>query len=276
MLELIKNGHFLNSKKYHGLYYSTNEQVEDILSNFSIKNKEVLSVIGSGDQAFHLYNSGANIIDLFDRNKLSINIYYLRMWIIKYMKKYYYPINEDTSQIISLLKHVKPETKDEMRALKFWKLLFKIDKNISLGETLCDSPKYICDIDNIETLVKKMSEKASTFYNIDISKKQKINKKYDIVYVSNILDWIIFDISDLLDYMALSINQTHNLMKQRFNRYYNNLERLTKEDGIVIGSYVNIKKHDYFQKLIAEKIFDIHEIYKNDEPIGYYYTKKSH
>ena len=276
MLEIIKNGYFLNSKKYDGLYYSANEEVEEILSNFSLENKNVLSVIGSGDQAFHLYNFSANKIDLFDRNKLSINIYYLRLWIIKYMKKYYLPIDKDNSQIILLLKQVKPETKDEVSALKFWKLLFRIDKNISLEGTFCDSPKYMCNINDVETLVKNMSKKTSTFYNIDISKNLRINKKYDIVYVSNILDWILIEISDFIDYMAVISNKSQNLIEQKFNRYYNNLARLTKDDGIVIGAYVKNKQHDYFQKILAEKLFDIHEIYKEEEPIGYYYTKKSH
>lgn len=192
------------------------------------------------------------------------------------MKEYYLPINKDNSQIIFLLKQVKPKTKEEMSALKFWKLLFRFDKYISLEQTLCDSPKYICNINDVETLAQKMSEKTSTFYNIDISKKQKINKKYDIVYVSNILDWILIDTLDLLDWMTVSIQQSQKLIEQRFNKYNKNLENLTKDDGIVIGAYVKNKKHDYFQKQLAEKIFDIHELKNKEEPIGYYYTKKSH
>ena len=47
------------------------------------------TVLASGDQAFYFYDNGAKKVDLFDINKLSIYYYYLRVWIIKYLGRFY-------------------------------------------------------------------------------------------------------------------------------------------------------------------------------------------
>ena len=54
------------------LYFNSNEMLNDLFSLVDVDNKDVLCVVGSGDQAFHCYQNGAKHVDLFDRNKFSI------------------------------------------------------------------------------------------------------------------------------------------------------------------------------------------------------------
>ena len=65
---------------YDRLYFSSNERLEDIFSYFDFKNKDILSVIGSGDQAISFYLNDVNKVDLFDINRLAIYYYYIRIW----------------------------------------------------------------------------------------------------------------------------------------------------------------------------------------------------
>ena len=74
---------------YGKIYFSSNEDLKTIFSNFDFKDKDVLTVAGSGDQAFYSYNDDAKKVDLFDKNKLTIYYYYLRKWIISYYDMFY-------------------------------------------------------------------------------------------------------------------------------------------------------------------------------------------
>ena len=54
--------------KYSGIYPYSNENLDVLFNNLDLKDKEVLSVAGSGDHAFYSYNKGACNVDLFDVN----------------------------------------------------------------------------------------------------------------------------------------------------------------------------------------------------------------
>lgn len=117
-------------KCYDSLYYSSNEDFDGLFSQFNLKDKSILSIIGSGDQAFHLYNKGAKSVDLFDINKLTFYYYYLRMWCIKYFSSFYL---EDYGYryISKLLKIVKPSSNQERLAYDYWVQLFEKVNSIS-------------------------------------------------------------------------------------------------------------------------------------------------
>ena len=70
--------------RYATIYFHSNERSKEIFSEINVKNKDVLTVLGSGDQAFYLYDNGAKSVDMFDKNKLAIYYYYLRTWVIVY------------------------------------------------------------------------------------------------------------------------------------------------------------------------------------------------
>ena len=79
-----------NSKyaNYSKIYRYSNEDLCQVFSGFDFNNQDILSVIGSGDQAFYFYDKGAKSVDLFDKNKLAIYHFYLRKWAITYLNDF--------------------------------------------------------------------------------------------------------------------------------------------------------------------------------------------
>ena len=71
------------------IYYSSNENLEPLFSSISIENKKVLTVLGSGEHVFHLYNRNPLLVDTFDINQLAQFYYYLRRWSIVYLDNYF-------------------------------------------------------------------------------------------------------------------------------------------------------------------------------------------
>lgn len=58
-------------KKYGKIYLNTTENIKGILEGMNLKDRKVLSVAGSGDQALNAYFLGAEVVTLFDINPLA-------------------------------------------------------------------------------------------------------------------------------------------------------------------------------------------------------------
>ena len=71
--DLIRNDYLAES--FDKIYFSSNENLKGICSNFNFYGKNILTVLSSGDQPFHLYNSGAQNIDFFDKGNKVLFIY---------------------------------------------------------------------------------------------------------------------------------------------------------------------------------------------------------
>ena len=243
------------------LYFSTNEYLSKILDNFDIKNKKVLTVLGSGDQAFHFYLKGAKLVDLFDNNELAIHYYYLRRWTIIHYKKSYPPFNFDGDFLRNLLPKVTPKSVSEQNAIDYWNEFTNIldTKKIS-SEDLFHyvSVKYDDTIYDNTNLKDLLINDPVCFSNIDIAQKIKSRKKYDIIYTSNISDYV---------------NITGS-----FDTFRDNLKKLLRKDGIIICSDISWGiDSDEIESL--EKDFNFHSIKTNiafdyETQVGHYYTRK--
>ena len=55
--QLVNKG--VSTKQYSRVYSHTNENLKAIIENFDIKNKSILTVLGSGDQALNFLNHKA-------------------------------------------------------------------------------------------------------------------------------------------------------------------------------------------------------------------------
>ncbi len=245
------------------IYYETNEYIKEILDNFDVEGKNVLTVLASGDQAFHFYLKGAKNVDVFDINILTIYYYYLRRWVIMYLKKSYPDWDFDSDFLRSLLGRISVKNDDEEAAYKYWS---------SFADTLDELGTFSKYLFNLRTLNKTDdefdNEKLSkilendrfNFYNIDISRRMIIPYKYDIIYTSNISDYV---------------NYAGN-----FNSYRLNLKKHLKKGGVVISSNIAcFTEPDGFD--VLNKNFDYHDLDKIYQPHirkyyspGYYYTKR--
>ena len=263
-----------NTSKYMPFYHNTNENLSRLFYNFSIKNKNVLSVLGSSDQVFSCLYYGAKEVDSFDVNRLTIYYYYLRKWLLK--ENIEYP-NEDNINILennknlyTLIQNLKIDENNinENKARLFWlNYLYrtpgKLTKNLFFKTVSARSQvpyKYALDI-----VYDKIPNKDIIFYNMDILKNFKIDKKYDIIILSNILEYA-FNTED-------------------FEIVRENLDRLLNPGGEAICSYIineqDSKRHSVEEKVITRNNLSIREfndeykdIFNNYVQVGYAYTKR--
>ena len=261
--QLVNKG--VSTKQYSRVYSHTNENLKAIIENFDIKNKSILTVLGSGDQALNFLNHKAANVELFDINKLALYYYYIRLWTIKYYNHFYLG-----TKLIDLLKLVKPKDKAEEKAFFFWINYYKrFGNNINFFHN--DGAPFTGRIKDLSYLRKRLEKEKIVFYNIDLTEKVHLNKKYDIIYVSNVPRWIVKE--DLIT----CIDGKESIL---LDNYRENLDRLLKKDGKVICANVSrtIDENDIEVEYMS-KSFDFHQLNETDDICypkipGYYYTKK--
>lgn len=247
---------------YNLLFSASNELLKPIFSNFDFMGKDVLSVLGSGDQAFHFFKAKVGKLDLFDINKLAIYNMYLRYWNMLLHNEYYLPEDIDNDYILNLLSFVNPSTEDERDAFIYWSSLVKKCKNINglfiPRSTVVNSKNEII---HKWKIVEGVKNHNFEFYNMDISKPSSLDKKYDYIYVSNIGDYI-------------------SKNPEAFRVYRDNLFDLLKDDGKIICTNVIKDGACYDEKRIFREKFMCHNMPKvyrysifSPEVPGYYYEK---
>lgn len=250
------------SRNYDKVYYSTNEQIESLFSSFDFKDKNVLSVLSSGDQALYFLYNGAKRVDVFDQNKLTKYYYFLRLWCIKYLDELY-PSSLNKEYIGKILKYVKPESDLEKEAYDYWRLfgILLYNHDIRIFDTKAKTNYYLFNINELQSSIENY---FFDFYNINLFQRHNIRKKYDVIYTSNILEWVSKDKE-----------------KNNIKIYMNNIKKLLKKDGIVISSCINKKQPSRCELKIMEKYFDCFELESvfhretsSYRSLGYYYKRK--
>lgn len=262
-IEKTKDVFFLFDNGYHQydkVYASSNDSYQNIISDFDIKDKRVLSVLGSGDQALHLYRSGAKVVDVFDINKLTIYYYFLRIWTVKYLEMAYPPYLFDNKYLAGLLGWVSPTSSLEKSAYDYWNMYVKTydsDCNYKLfTHFMIPQERYSQDVSDLKD---KINDDFS-FYNIDITKSVEIDQKYDVIYTSNIAEFI------------------HDM--ESFKIYRDNLDKLLEKDGVILSSRLMRAITSKNERKIMGKCFKykclpakVNEFGFEVDP-GYCYTKR--
>lgn len=182
---------------YNELYYKTNEDLVSMYESIDFKDKDVLSVLASSDQVFTSRLLGAKSVDSFDMNRLTIYYYYLRKWSIKYMGELY-PNIFDNSWMKKLLSMVKPESKMEKIAKEFFMLHLNDD---TIFERMFYDMERQPEGKTIYSSALELSSVVDMpleFYSLNLFNGFGNNKKYDIVIISNILEWARGDKDKLL------------------------------------------------------------------------------
>ena len=237
------------------IYSSSNEYLDDIFMRFNFTNKDVLTVLASSDQFFCFCSNNVKRIDTFDINYLAVYYYFLRIWTMKYNNLIYpiFPLKRDYLDKLLIL--VNPNSALELEALDYWNNILKSDISI---DSLFNIGTYPLDSDNcdISSVLKKIDDINFSFYNIDISNNISINNKYDIIYVSNISDYVGYD---------------------NLKLYRDNLYSLLNSNGIVMCSNVGRGCVRNSELSLFEEKFKYYSMSDNNDPFycsGYYYVKK--
>ena len=220
--------------RYNRVYASSNEDLKSLFSSFDIKGKNVLSVLASGDQVFHPCSRGAMMVDYFDINKLSYYYFYLRLWNIRYNKKYYIPDRLNLENVRKLLEKVIPSNINEENALKYFKKLLTRTNETEFRRIFVSGSYYYINENKLHwmmRLYKKLEKSLGDFYHMNLMDKITIDGGYDIIYTSNIHDYV-YD-SKFLSTGDITI-------------YRDNLYNLLNDNGIFIGSNVISDSVRYF------------------------------
>lgn len=197
------------------VYYSTNENINGYMTLFDLNNKDVLTVMASGDHAFNACFNNCLNIDTFDTNiltkyyalgiKRSAILAFNYYDYLEFLKKL---VSTDLSidELDSLFKKIYPYMDKEDKL--FWKEIFDynylLQKNkqdplnlfrmllINISNTDEDIFKnsYLCNEENYNELRNKLGKTNIYFYNIEcLELSKKLTKKYDLIFLSNICDY---------------------------------------------------------------------------------------
>lgn len=258
---LVMNGR--RFPNYNRVYYHSNENLKEFFSFVDVKDKDVLSVLASGDQVFHLYDKDAKSVETFDVNRLTFYYYYIRLWTVKYLGEYYPEFKFSIGFIKRLLGMVKIKTEEEKEAFDYWCKYIDLFNNKISGKMFYRG--ILEDINRLDDLgkIRDKINNEFVFYEMNLGDKVlPVNKKYDMVYISNISDYI-----------------PHNI--KSFEIYRDNLNSLIRDDGTILS--VNLRKlgcgENDIEKEVFSELFDVEELpeierYDFKIPAGKIYRKK--
>lgn len=263
----IVNGCGGVENNYATIYVRTNENLKELFECFSVKDMDVLTVLASSDQYFTSYYLGAKSVDSFDINKLTEHYFYLRMWLLMY-KEQLSPSNKEIKKnnewIYNLLCMIKCQNEKEQESYNYW-YSYVMNTLGFLGKNLffLNKDKIKIPIDDISRLNDIIKDKELNFRCGDICGFFDVKKKYNIVIMSNILEY--------------NANDKVRLIKCR-----DNLDKLLVCGGKVICTNLMDYDPSSLGRSIFEEKFDYSEfpVYYRGFPfyekssIGYCYTKR--
>lgn len=251
-----------DSDGYAEIYAKSNEDLKSLFKNFSVKDKNVLSVLASGDQVFAAYYLGAKSVDTFDLNYLTEYYYYLRKWLMEYKGELYPDLDrvmEDSTWISELLELVNCFGVKEEMAYKYWSLYTEQ----AVGRIGASIFKFSwVEYDNVVNDVLQMREllrnKELNFTQENISETIDKSKKYDVIILSNILEYFSFDIG-------------------RLKRVRDNLFDILEDDGQIVASHLMDYNTAPSEVEVFSSKFEHREFLPGNSNFfsgGYCYTKK--
>ena len=251
--EQIEKGKIiLKGKPFYSIqktYFSTNENIKECIPFLDVENKSnALTVLGSGDHAFNLIKSGILNIDTFDCNKISQ--YYVfglkRAMILKYSYEEFLNVIDKLissgttfDTLNDILYGLLPYIDSEYR--NYWKTIldfnYKIQKNNIYKLNLIQmmfinvvSKKsynnYLLNEIEYNKLKSNIGKSNINYKNVDaINLHKEFDDKYDIIMLSNILDYFSSYYGFCWDINILS-------------EYVNNVKELLNDNGIMLVNYI--------------------------------------
>lgn len=228
-------------------YFYTNENIKEYIDYAKINSStKCLSVMASGDHAFNLVTKGAKVIDTFDINRLTeyFSLGFKRALILK--NDYYEFINicnlisdeklslDDTCDLINdLLPYM------DKKYSKFWLEIMNynywVQKNnkrtIDLFHMLClitektnghsKNNLYLKSVQEYNLLRNNLGNANISFKELNITELSDAfrKNKYDVMMLSNILDYVNLDVKS-------------------FNELAKSLESMMNKEGILFLKYI--------------------------------------
>ena len=248
--EFLDNGKVKNAKKskytgfrnYEGVYLFSNEDLSALKLDHP-SSKKIAIVTSSADQILHFIKEGTKDIDAFDINVFSKYIARLKYYMIrKYKKEEYFNflLNFDKPEILSfvLLDICNYLTEED---LSFWGIYYKsllTNKNKEAYNLLFGNQKFIEDISKLSyydkksyNKIKKNIDEVNVNYVDSSLEKLKPSKKYDILYISNLIQRIY-------EYYTISGIEINDKKDDAIKSVIKSSFNILNDDGTLIDYYL--------------------------------------
>lgn len=237
------------------IYGSENQQgINDVIN---YKDKDVITVASSGDQYLGAVYYGAKNVDIYDINKLTRYISFLKIAAIKTLsfkdfQDFFMPLNIDykikkTFWNLKTLKRLLPHLPNEVGY--FWEnIMYEFNKkgygNFVFPQSYCNKPEmiqtgmpfYINEEDYYKLQSLLRQRQYPTFKNCDVFDLAKaFNGKYDIVYLSNIIETIVA--SEVRSYPFSSFGTEDRIESELLEKAENKIYKMCRENGTIMLSY---------------------------------------
>lgn len=263
---------------FNHIYPFSTENIKGYYELLDLKNKDILTVGASGDHTINLELENINSSDYFDINPFTKYYYELKIAAIKALEydefleffcydDYPRTFNKNKNAFnIHTYKKVVPYLNDETKM--FWNSLYLEIKGIDIRNSnlfskdeeplrvITKANPYLIE-DNYNYL-KNNIKLTPNFYQSNIIKlDKKLNKKYDVIMLSNIAQYIegIFDKNHLENLREIILK----------------LEDKLKENGIIIVSYLYdiYGRYDYNNTPLIYDLKKVRNIIKKLEIIDF-------
>ncbi|MBQ3021317.1 MAG: DUF3419 family protein [Bacilli bacterium] len=257
---------------FNWLYPFTTENIRDYYNILDFNDKEVLTVIGSGDHIINAFLKGAKHVEGFDKNPLAKYYSELKIAGVKSLSReefilffYKYSLFKNKKHYLNkdiYFNKIRNDLSIEYR--KFWDYFFT---NYTHKE-IYKSYLFTTDVLNIKTLIQIndylnennyykakeiLKDKSIVYHDLDLAELDKLDKNYDIIILSNIPAYLdtIYDSDKLKQFRNLieKLNKNANT-KIVVSYLYNNLindEKLPDDiyNKMEVRKYFNEKEFDY-------------------------------
>lgn len=242
----------IKTEHFSKVFFSSTDRLDELFDEISFENKSVLSVLSSADQLFYARYFGASKVDCFDKNVLTYYYYFLRRWTMKYKNRFYPDpiLDNDFDWLRNLLLWVRTYSKKEKQALLFWKKILNNQDMISKMFIRGKKANSNSTLDNYS----KLAFGDINFYVMNLFDKINLKNKYDLILISNILEWSFYD-------------------ESRLKYARDNLYNLLDDDGLVVCSRVSYvpKSCEMIEREIFNDVFSYQDL---GNMVGYTYRKK--
>lgn len=234
-IELINGSKFYYGfDKYSRIYFNNTENIKGTQDSLNInKGSRVLTTTGSSEQALNAIFHGATLVDAFDLNILSgyfldfkiaavLSLDYeeylefMKLFSLNYKHEY---VREN---YLKIRKNMPKDTKDYWDNVLFFRLK-DYRKNISIikelftsflsDKDLMERCDFLSNEDNYNILKNNLGNCLIRFINCDVNcLTQIINNKYDLIYLSNIADYISTSKEGLIPFRDYLKNDLYNYL----------------------------------------------------------------
>lgn len=269
------------------------ENIKELLKYFNLHNKNILTLLGNGDQTIDMILNGSIDITTFDINPLTKYYYALkkaalnsnitREEYLKYFCFYNYPYYHQLNKH-SFSKEIfeKICTFLDEENYKFWCYLydnyqpFEIRNGKSLflcnelnHNILTKTINYLNNDTNFYIIKEKIKEAKINFINEDIKKlPNKLTEQFDFIYLSNIIEYLINTYLDSINKIQIGsqsiITQKHNqsIILQEISDILKTYSSLLTQNGVLVN-YIAKKTEKNYNNIFLEQSMKI--IFSNDK-----------